>query len=163
MKGVDMEKRIKTISFVFVLLLLIASLDADFNRSSLNKNEDMSKYKVNKLPQKSYMVEGNRSTDIQKRTDFEQKRIHLFLMKINEYLLSNGFNPENVSFQMNFRNILKLNFTNDVYLNGKRLPQHISDEIFKIYKETCKMIRTRPIDIPNGINHYINDNDDNEG
>jgi len=143
----------------YVLLLLVFStgnfLTADINRSPKNRPNNLSDFKVQKLPQKSYMVEGNRTTDIQKRADFEEKRITLCLLKINEFLTSKGFKTENVAFQMKFRNLLKFKYKNKAFLNGERLPENISAEIFKIYNDTCKMIRTRPINIPHGINSYL--------
>jgi len=102
----------------------------------------------------SFMLEKDKVTDEQKRHEMEVQRMNLCIQKINNFLISKGYQTDNAPFKMKFKNIMKFKFKNKAYLNNKRLPKEVSKEVFKLYYETCKQVRTKTLNLPEGLKLY---------
>ena len=102
----------------------------------------------------SFMLEKDKVTDEQKRHEMEVQRMNLCIQKINNFLISKGYQTDNAPFKMKFKNIMKFKFKNKAYLNNKRLPKEVSKEVFKLYYETCKQVRTKILNLPEGLKLY---------
>ncbi len=141
---------------ILALLLCIPAGLAFADVTDVNKElKEKQKPKILETEKKndpqSFLLEKDKVADEKKRLELEEKRFHLFVDKANTYLISKGYQTENVPFKMKFKNIMKFKFKNKAYLNQKRLPKEESDYLFKTYVDTCKQTRTRIINLPEGL------------
>lgn len=80
-----------------------------------------------------------------------EEKLNLFIQNINVYLKSKGYSTGTASFSMKSKNSWHLNFSDNAYLNNKKLPEDITNELFKQYRNSFKTTEIFHLSIPEGL------------